>query len=57
VIKELTPEPELTLEKVMAQRWSEIGKRFQQSKVLSDLKKKDRITKLLDELDRLTTEE
>jgi ParB family chromosome partitioning protein len=54
VVKELTPELELTLEKVMAQRWSEIGKRLQQSKVWSDRKKKDRITKLLDELDQLT---
>ncbi len=55
-IKELTPEPDLTPEKVMAQRWSEIGKRFQQGKVLSDRKKRDRITKLLDELEKLTKE-
>jgi ParB family chromosome partitioning protein len=53
-IKELTPEPELTPEKVVAQRWNEIGKRLQQSKTWSDRKKKERITKLLDELDRLT---
>jgi ParB family chromosome partitioning protein len=55
-IKELAPEPDLTPEKVMAQRWSEIGKRFQQGKVLSDRKKRDRITKLLDELEKLTKE-
>ena len=55
-IKELTPEPELTPEKVMAQRWSEIGKRWQQGKVLSDRNKTDRIAQLLDELDKLTAD-
>ena len=55
-IKELTPEPELTPEKVMAQRWSEIGKRLQQGKVLSDRNKTDRIAQLLDELDKLTAD-
>ncbi len=57
VIKELTQEPELTPEKVMAQRWSEIGKRLQRSKALGDRKKKDRITKLLDEPDKLTADD
>ena len=56
-IKELAPEPEPTPEKVMVQRWIEIGKRLQQKKMWSDRKKRDRITKLLDELDRLTIEE
>lgn len=56
-IKELAPEPDLTPEKVMAQRWSEIGKRLQRSKALGDRKKKDRITKLLDEPDKLTADD
>lgn len=56
VIKELTPELDLTPEKVMAQRWSEIGKQLQKGKILNDHKKRDRITKLLDELEKLTEE-
>jgi len=56
-IKELAPESEPTPEKVMAQRWIEIGKRLQQNKMWSDRKKSDQITKLLDELDRLTIED
>jgi len=56
VIKELTPELDLTPEKVMAQRWSEIGKQLQKGKFLNDHKKRDRITKLLDELEKLTEE-
>jgi ParB family chromosome partitioning protein len=52
-VQELKPEPELTPEKEVAQRLSEIGKRLQKSEVWSDRKKRDRITKLLDELDRL----
>jgi ParB family transcriptional regulator, chromosome partitioning protein len=55
-VKETKPEPKLTPEKVVAQRWSEIGKRLKKSEVWSDRKKRDRITKLLDELDRLTAE-
>lgn len=55
-IKDLTPEVEPTPEKIVAQRWSEIGKRLQNGKVWSDRKKRDRITKLLDELDKLTAE-
>ncbi len=47
---------EEALEKVTAKRWSEIGKRLQKSHIWSDRKKRDRITKLLDELDKLTTE-
>lgn len=53
-VKALKPEPEPTPEKMIAQRWSEIGKRLQKSQVWVDRKKKARITKLLDELDRLT---
>lgn len=48
--------PEETPEKVAAKRWSEIGKRLQKSQIWSDRKKRDRITKLLDELDKLTAE-
>lgn len=55
-IKELTPELEPAPEKIVAQRWSEIGKRLQKGKIWSDRKKRERITKLLDELDRLTGE-
>jgi ParB family chromosome partitioning protein len=53
-IKELKSETEITPEKVITQRWNEIGKRLQKSKTLDDLKKRDRISKLLDEMDRLT---
>ncbi|MEP1079282.1 ParB/RepB/Spo0J family partition protein [Leptolyngbya sp. PL-A3] len=48
-------EPEPTPEKLIAQRWSEIGKRLQKGNLLDDRKKRDRLTKLLDELDKLTT--
>ncbi|MEP0873175.1 ParB/RepB/Spo0J family partition protein [Trichocoleus desertorum AS-A10] len=54
-IKELKSQPELTPEKVMIQQWSEIGKRLQKGKTWSDRKKRERITKLLNELDKLTT--
>lgn len=47
-------EPEPTPEKLIAQRWSEIGKRLQKGNLLDDRKKRDRLTKLLDELDKLT---
>jgi ParB family chromosome partitioning protein len=33
-VKELTPEAALTLEKMVAQRWSEIGKQLQKTKGL-----------------------
>ncbi|MBD2034288.1 ParB/RepB/Spo0J family partition protein [Leptolyngbya sp. FACHB-321] len=55
-VKELTPEAALTVEKMVAQRWSEIGKQLQKTEVWSDRKKRDRITKLLDELEKLTQE-
>jgi ParB family transcriptional regulator, chromosome partitioning protein len=55
-IQTIKPESEQPPEKVAAQRLGEIGKRLQKSDVWSDRKKRDRITKLLDELDRLTTE-
>jgi ParB family chromosome partitioning protein len=53
-IKELKFQPEMTPEKVMLQQWSEIGKRLQKGKTWSDRKKRDRIIKLLNELDKLT---
>ncbi|MBD2095121.1 ParB/RepB/Spo0J family partition protein [Trichocoleus sp. FACHB-591] len=53
-IKEFESQPELAPEKAIAQRWSEIGKRLQKGKIWSDRKKRDRITKLLNELDKLT---
>lgn len=55
-IKDLQAETKLepTPEKAIAQRWSEIGKRLQKGKLLEDRKKRDRIQKLLDELDKLT---
>ena len=53
-IKELTPEAEPTPEKVLVERLGEIGKRLQKSEAWGDRKTRDRITKLLDELDKLT---
>ncbi len=55
-IKELAPESEPTPEKVLVERLGEIGKRLQKSETWGDRKKKDRITKLLDELDKLTSD-
>jgi len=55
-IKELTPEAEPTPEKVLVERLGEIGKRLRKSEAWGDRKKRDRITKLLTELDQLTTE-
>lgn len=56
-IKELQSdsESELTPEKAIAQRWSELGKRLQKGNLLGDRRKRARITKLLDELDKLTS--
>ncbi|HEY9879441.1 MAG TPA: ParB/RepB/Spo0J family partition protein [Leptolyngbyaceae cyanobacterium] len=55
-IKEIKPKSELTPEKVLADRWAEIGKRLGKGKTLSDRKKRERISKLLDELERLTAD-
>lgn len=54
--RELQPPPEPTPESILAERWGEIGKRLRQGQGLSDRKKRARILKLLDELERLTTE-
>lgn len=53
-IKDLKPESEPDPERVLVNRLSEISKRLQKNKAWNDGKKKDRITKLLDELDKLT---
>ncbi|UBF30783.1 ParB/RepB/Spo0J family partition protein (plasmid) [Kovacikia minuta CCNUW1] len=55
-IQELKPEAEPKPGKIVAQRLNEIGKRLQKDEAWGDRKKRDRITKLLDELDKLTTE-
>lgn len=55
-IKALTPEAEPNTEKQQAQRLGEISKRLRRSETWGDRKKRDRITKLLDELDKLTAE-
>ncbi|PSB27064.1 hypothetical protein [Stenomitos frigidus] len=53
-IKALTPEVEPTPEKGLVGRLGEIGKRLQKSETWGDRKNRDRIAKLLDELDKLT---
>lgn len=53
-IRELKPEPELTPAKQVAQRLNDISQRLQKDEAWGDRKKRDRITKLLDELDKLT---
>jgi ParB family chromosome partitioning protein len=55
-IKELLPQPEATPERILLERLSEISKRLQKSKTLGERKKRQRIAKLLDELDQLTKE-
>jgi len=55
-IKALKPEPEQSPEKAAVEQLSEISKRLQKQETWGDRKKRDRITKLLSELDKLTTE-
>lgn len=55
-IKELTPETETTPDKVLAERLAEISKRLQKNKGVSVQKNRTRILKLLDELEKLTSE-
>ncbi len=55
-IKELTPETETTPDRVLAQRLAEISKRLQKNKGVSVQKNRTRILKLLDELEKLTSE-
>lgn len=53
-IKNLTPESASAPEQVLVERLGEISKRLRKSETWGDRKKRDRITKLLDELDQLT---
>lgn len=52
-VKDLKPEGEATPKQVLVDRITEIGKRLRKLETWDDHKKKDRITKLLDELDKL----
>lgn len=49
-------EPEIKPEQVLVSRMTEITRRLKKSRVWSERRKRDRITKLLDELERLTEE-
>jgi ParB family chromosome partitioning protein len=53
-IKALKPESEVIPEKVVAERLGDISKRLLKPETWGDRKKRDRITRLLDELDKLT---
>lgn len=55
-IKALKPEVEPTPEKVVAERLGNISDRLQKPGTWGDRKKRDRINKLLDELDKLTAD-
>ncbi|MCY7286123.1 MAG: ParB/RepB/Spo0J family partition protein [Cyanobacteria bacterium CAN_BIN43] len=55
-LKELKPESAASTEQVLVDRMAEITKRLKKSKAWSERKKKERITKLLDELEKLTEE-
>ncbi len=55
-IKELLPQPESTPERILLERLSEISKRLHKSKTWGEKKKRERIARLLDELDQLTKE-
>lgn len=58
-IKESKPDAEVdsTSEQLLINRMAEITRRLKKGKVLGQGKKRDRITKLLDELERLTQED
>ncbi len=55
-LKELKPEAEASAEQMLVERMAEITKRLKKSKAWSERKKKERITKFLDELEKLTDE-
>jgi len=55
-LKALKPESAASTEQVLVDRMAEITKRLKKSKAWSERKKKERITKLLDELEKLTEE-
>jgi len=56
-IKALKPEPEQSPEKAAVEQLSEISKRLQKQETWGDRKKRERITKLLNELGKLTSED
>lgn len=58
-VKESKPDSdsEATLEQVLVSRMTEITKRLKKSKAWNERKKRDRLTRLLDELERLTGED
>jgi ParB family chromosome partitioning protein len=53
-VKELKSEPSATPEKILVSRFNEISKRLRQKKISGDVQKRERITQLLDELEKLT---
>ncbi len=53
-IKQVTPQPEPSPEQVLLGRISELTKRLKQGKVWEERKKRDRLIKLLDQLEQLT---
>ena len=55
-LKKLKPEAEASTEQMLVERMAEITKRLKKNKGWSERKKKERITKLLDELEKLTEE-
>lgn len=55
-LKELKPETEASTEQVLIDRMVEVTKRMKKSEAWSEHKKKERITKLLNELEKLTEE-
>lgn len=55
-IKDIKPVPEPTAERMLVERFTEIGKRLRHTKVLREGKKRERIAALLDELEKLTSE-
>jgi ParB family chromosome partitioning protein len=56
-LKELKPEVEVAPEQILMERFANIGKRLRKSEIWSDRRKNDRVTKLLDELDKLITDD
>jgi ParB family chromosome partitioning protein len=54
-IKDIKLDEETTPERKIVQRFTDIGKRLRQAKAWSNQKKQERISKLLDELEKLTS--
>lgn len=53
-IKVMTDQREPPADRVLAQRWAELGRRLQRSHAWRDRQKRDRISQLLKELEQLT---